>query len=443
MKKVYISLILLLTIGFVSCLEQTTTPTEVSSDATVKSMRFSAVDTLPGLAAATFLIEEGVDTGKIYNVDSILYGTRVDSVIPIFTFNATPSSAILYTHNDTISLSVSDTVDFSHNPTRLQVIASDNETEKWYHIYVNVHQVDPDLFVWERMANGVYPTTGAEHKVLRLGDQLCLFVNNGLTNSVYTSARGTIWTRSDVTGLPTMCQVRNMIVADETLYYVADKTVYTSTNASAWQATEHAAASFQFVNLLFEYNDSIWAIVEQGENYHLATSKQGAEWRVHEPLPANFPISDYAALTFESISGRPRAMVMGGFAANGESLNTRWNVELTHDRGYVWTNFSIEQPNFESLTGVDVVSYDNRLYLFGGVDANNQIGEYAILESIDEGLNWFVPDSAHNYLPDTYTLRTKPSVAVGSDNALYIVGGQSRTQIFSDVFRGKLNSIDW
>ncbi len=442
MKKIYILAILTISL-LASCNKESSNTVAISSDATVASLYFTAVDSMPGLAAATFVIEDGIDTGKIYNIDSIHYGTKVDKVIPVFSFNATPGAAIVYTPFDTTTLTLGDTVNFTHNPTKLQVIASDNTTEKWYNIYVHVHQVDPDLFVWEELNSNIYPTEGAECKLVVLSDIFYIFVNNGLTTHVYQSNNARDWDEVSLSGLPDDCYVRNIIPANDVLYYAIGNTLYQSSNGTDWNATDFSTADFQFVNMLFSFNDSIWAITEKGHNYHLATSKDGTEWRLHEVLPTDFPISDFAAVPFISASNRPRAMVVGGFSSSGASLNTRWNVEYTLEKGYRWTNFSIEQPSFKELTGIDIVWYNKRFYLFGGVDKDNQIGAYPILESIDEGMNWSVPDSAHNCLPSTYELRTKPSVIIDSDSAIYIAGGQSRTDIFSDIHRGRLNSIDW
>ncbi len=426
-----------------ACLDSgNNTTTTVSDDATVASMRFTANDTMPGLQAATFIIEDRVDTGLIHNIDSILFGTRIDSVIPIFAFNATPAAAIIYTPNDTTMLSVSDTIDFSQRPVYLQVVASDNIHEKWYEIQVNVHQVDPDLFTWEQLTLAIYPTEGTEQKAIELQKTFYVFVNDGISNALYSSTNARSWQKASINGLPDNCQVRNILQIGDVLYYANGETLYTSTNASDWSTL---TPNVNLVNLLFSFNNKIWGIAYDAttQAYQLATSDDATTWEIEQTLPADFPISDYAALTFTSASNRLRAMVIGGFSATGESLNTRWNVEYTEDKGYTWTNFSIEQPTFGSLTGVSVIWYNEQFYLFGGVDANNQVGEYAMLESHDEGMHWNVPDSTHNRLPDTYPLRSKSSVFVGSDNAIYIVGGQSRTQVFSDVYRGKLNSIDW
>ncbi len=443
MKHIYILLgIFLSAWTLTSCLGSGNTTTEVSSDATVASLRFTANDSMPGLAAATFIIEDRIDTGLIHNIDSIQFGTRIDKVIPIFNFNATPGAAIVYTPTDTTILSVSDTINFAQRPVYLQVVASDNMHEKWYKIEVNVHKVDPDLFDWKRMGWNIYPTEGVEQKAVELQGEYYIFLNNGIQNSLYYSRSTRGWSEVSITGLPANCQVRNILQVGDTLYYADGDMLYTSTNATEWNAT---TLDVKLVNLLFQFNDSIWGIAHNQEtnSYHLATSFNASNWQVGKQLPADFPISDYAALTFRSASNRLRAMVVGGFSSQGASLNTRWNVEYTPEKGYTWTNFSIEQPSFSSLTGASVVWYANKFYMFGGVDANNQIGEYPILESIDEGMHWNVPDSTHNCLPADYEKRTKSSVFVGSDNAIYIIGGQSRTEIFSDVYRGKLNSIDW
>lgn len=445
MKKLLTYLLPLLAAGLCSCSSNTgSTAAAVSSDATVASLKFAAQDSFPGLAKAVFIVEDRIDTGMIYNVDSLLYGTRVDSVIPNFRFNHTPGAAVVYTSKDTIALTGLDTVDFSVNPTLLHVIASDYVSDKWYKIYVNVHQVDPDLYVWERVAENVYPSEGTEQKAVWQNGGLRLFVNDGTGNRLLESANGSRWAEAALTGLPANCRVRNIIEADGRLYYGEGSTLYVSANASEWTATDFAAAGIRFVNMLYFFNDSVWAIVQDGSDaYRLATSPDGSEWRMHDVLPEDFPVSDYAALTFRSASNRQRAMIVGGFSASGEALNTRWNTEAVPAGGYNRSNFSIEQPHFRTLTGVSVVWYNRQFFLFGGTDADNQPGDYAMLESADEGMNWFVPDPAHNALPASYTPRSRQSVVVDEQNNIYIIGGQSRTESFSDVYRGRLNSIDW
>ncbi len=418
----------------------------VSSDATVKSLTFVSNSDYPTLSSTVFTVEDRLDTGLIYNVDSIQYGVPIDSVVPSFRFNATPGAVVVYTPNDTITLSGSDTVDFSVRPVYLHVIASDYVSEKWYEIQVNVHHVDPDLYAWTEVQQAVFPAAGTEQKMVFHDGALKWYVNNGYQNSLYVSTdEGRNWEEKTVNGLPSNCRVRNILVNIDNLFYCQDDNIYISNDGLTWTANDHSADAFRFVNMLCAFNDSVWAIVQQRSDsaYHFAVSYDGATWTQQSKLPNDFPISDFAVANFYSETGRERVMVVGGYTAQGEMLNTRWNIECTPAGTYRWLNFSIEQPSFSSLAGISVIWYNNQFFLFGGTTTDNALSEYTILESTNEGMHWSVPDSAHNCLPATYQPRTKQSVVVDGNFNIYVAGGQSRTEVFSDVYVGRLNSIDW
>jgi hypothetical protein len=162
-------------------------------------------------------------------------------------------------------------------------------------------------------------------------------------------------------------------------------------------------------------------------------------------LPNEFPISDFAATAFESSSERPRAMIVGGRSTNGSPLNSRWNLEYvpsTNDNAqgiYRLKDFTISQPTFHTLTGASIVEYGGHLIMFGGID-NDLKWNSNILYSDDEGMNWYVPDTACNQLPIEYESRQNQSVIV-EQTSIYLIGGQSDTTSFSDVYRGRLNSL--
>ena len=82
------------------------------------------------------------------------------------------------------------------------------------------------------------------------------------------------------------------------------------------------------------------------------------------------------------------------------------------------------------------------MQLFGGVDADMRYFGRDILLSDNEGLTWVPADTAFNRLPEAYQARQKQT-AIVRDNYIYLFGGQDRTRTYSDVYRGKLNSIDW
>jgi len=133
-------------------------------------------------------------------------------------------------------------------------------------------------------------------------------------------------------------------------------------------------------------------------------------------------------------------------AVYGRSLNTRWNLEysshIEENNGYRMREFSIDRPSFTTLTGISVIWYNNQLLMFGGVDEDMTYFGRDILISEDEGLNWVAADTAKNQLPEVYQARQKQT-AIVRDGYIYLFGGQDKTATYSDVYRGRLNSIDW
>ncbi|MBQ1622799.1 MAG: hypothetical protein II093_10160 [Selenomonas sp.] len=80
--------------------------------------------------------------------------------------------------------------------------------------------------------------------------------------------------------------------------------------------------------------------------------------------------------------------------------------------------------------------------MFGGVDDKMSYFGREILISTDEGLNWTKADSTKNQLPEAYSARQKQT-AIVRDEYIYLFGGQDANISYSDVYRGRLNSIDW
>ena len=444
MRKYLYILIGFLTILLLGC-EKNSTTNSKSSIAKLTSFSFAANDSMPGLAAAVFTIDERIDTGLVYNKDSILYGTSLERVVPKFTFQVAVGTAQLKLPDTTLVLTGSDTLNFEKLPIYLTITSTDGTTTKVYEIRPTVHQGDPDLFVWTQLTDTIngYPHDESEQRVVELKDEFILIANNGFQNSVYSSADGANWTGpSTPSGLPAACRVRQIISDGSTLYYAEATDLYTSTDAVNWTKQ---TMSYEMKTMLIYWNNLPWVLIENNGN-QLAFLHEGQLDTLALRPTEDFPVSDFASVNFNSPSGRERAMIIGGFAENGKSLNTRWNLEysthITENKGYRLREFSIDQPNFSTMTGVSVIFYNDQLMLFGGVDANQTYFGRDILVSNDEGITWTQADSAKNQLPEVYTARQKQT-AIVRNNYIYLFGGQSAQRTFCDVYRGKLNSIDW
>ena len=443
MRKYFIIIIALSAVILTGC---ETSGSSSTPSSVAKLLAFSLKnDSMPGLAKAVFTVEERLDTGLVWNQDSIQYGTRLDSVIPKFTFAATPGAAILYMPDTTVRLTGYDTLDFTVKPIYLAVRSADQSTTKVYEIRPTVHSMDPDLYTWEQLTPGIYPPNDSEQRVVETGGLFTMIVSNGFTLHAYSSSDGASWIDlGQPTGLPAGTKVRQIISDGHTLYYGQEQNIYTSTDGITWEAH---AVSFPVRTMLLYWNEHVWALVEDPDGYELATY-EGDDLVLSGLEPyGEFPVSDFATVTFQNASGRQRAMIIGGFAENGRSLNTRWNLERVHfmdgsKEEYRMEEFTIDRPSFTSLTGISVIWYNKQLLLFGGVNEEMSYFGRDILISTDEGISWTKADTAKNRLPEVYYARQKQT-AIVRNNTIYLFGGQDNTTTYSDAYKGRLNSIDW
>ena len=442
MRKFFYIIIALLPLLVVSCDSTTTVTTATSSVAKLTAFSFVANDTMPGLGAAVFTVEERLDTGLVWNKDSMLYGTSLERVVPRFTFKVAVGTARLSMPDTSLILTGYDTLNFSKQPIYLTLTSSDGTNTKVYEIRPTVHQSDPDLFVWSQLTPQIYPADESEQTVVELGGKFVMIANNGFQNAVYSSPDGAAWNTVSVSGLPNSARVRQIISDGTKLYYADGTTLYTSTDAATWTA---ATIPYTMKTMLMCWNEKVWVLVDNSGLELAYLNGTGLTLSGLRP-DGDFPVSDFAAVQFASASERARAMVIGGYAENGRSLNTRWNFEyspqIATNGGYRMSEFSIDRPTFTTLTGISVIWYNDKLMLFGGVDADMTYFGRDILISEDEGLNWVAADTAKNQLPEVYQARQKQT-AIVRNNDIYLFGGQDKTTTYSDVYKGRLNSIDW
>ncbi len=427
-----------------ACSRSTETTQVNRSLAQLKSFYFVKNDSMPGLAKAVFTVEERNDTGLVWNRDSILYGTSLKRVVPRFTFAATPDAAYL-TMNDTIHvLTGYDTLDFTKTPIYLTIRSADKSNIKTYEIRATVHQADPDLYTWTQLSAGVLGRDDCDQRVVETGNYFTMLTSNGFDLRAYRSEDGASWEDvGTMKGLPAGTKVRQIVSDGTTLYYGQDSMVYTSTDAVTWTGKK---VSHPITTLLLYWNKHVWALVQNNKKYELAYIEQDTLKLSGLQPKADFPVSDFGTVCFISSSLRERAMIIGGFAENGLALNTRWNLEysshIKENNGYRLQEYSQDRPSFQSMTGISIVYYNNQLLLFGGVDGNMTYLGRDVLVSTDEGLNWTKADTTKNRLPEAYQARQKLSTIV-RENSIFIFGGEDSEQTYSDVYRGRLNSIDW
>jgi len=435
-----------------SCLETTDT-TVLSSDASFVSLTLAKNDSVK-LAVFTLVGD------TIVNLDSLPFNTQVDSVYPTFSFKST-SGAKLYLgpNEDSVILTGNDTINFSIQPIRIRNCASDKKTySKDLFIKVNVHKVQPELYVWKNLGETLNPQSANNQKTIMRNDSMFYYLNDGSTANVYISKDGISWNSKIITGFPVNTPIDDMIQFNGKFYVTRDvNNIYSSSNGLNW--AKLAVTTFNFKSLLYVFNNKLWAVVQASDlSYHFATSTNGVNWdMLTGALPANFPVRGFASLSFATRTGKPKVLVLGGYSANDEYLKSNFSSE---DCKY-WINFSSENSigrhSLDSLApGSSIISYDNKLLLFGAVEkAGLMTGNY-YRQSIDEGLSWQVTDTTYNQIREAYVskvsgterdtimynnfpVRSFQSVVVNNSSQIFIVGGKSNTKIMLDIWTGKLN----
>ena len=420
-----------------------------SSDASVLTAYIQYNDSSPNASKAVFTINN-VDS-TIYNVDSLPYGTRLDSLYLGFTF----ASSLGYVMNDTVAESyyygtavTSKAYDLT-NPAQIKNLASDGESTRQYTIEVRVHKVETYLHVWSELKKYVTNAPAENQKAVMLKNKFYYFHNYGTHYALYTSADAANWTQQAAPAtLPPDAELRNMLVyKDEILLLYNGNELYKSADGINWQKhTLTADPDYNYQSLMFQFKNKLWAVAQHKTNksVRISSSSDGITWTLAEKRSfTNFPVRDFSVTKFKPSLGREKVIVLGGVDASGKTLNTRWSAEdvLGVDTLY-WVNLQHKTYKMDQVKQAATAYYGSKLLIIGGskptgllVDAKEQLRQ-----SIDEGLTFAVPDSTQNLMPDEYPLRTNASLIHDTaNNTLYVIGGKTNTSTLADVWKIKVN----
>ena len=439
-----------------SCLG-TTTVTTTSTDPAFVSLTFAANDSIPYISTAVFTLVDNT----IVNLDSLPYQTRIDSVTPTFKFVSTAGAILYYPggnkyKKDSAWITGTDTIDFN-KAKFVRNFASDGKTlSPKYNITVNVHQVDPEVYNWSKVTGDLNQFNATSQKTVVKSDTMFYYSNDGVSAKLNLSTNGYTWNdqSSKLSGLPVNTPLNDMILFNGKIYLTQDGVnIYSSSDGFSW--TKKAVTEFTFKSLTYVLNGKLWAVVQSNDlSYRFSSTGDGVTWGVTAgTIPDNFPVKDFAAVSYSSSTGKPKVLVSGGYSAtdNVNALKNNWSSE----DGVYWVDFSTENQSLDTLAvGGSIISYDNKLFAFG-TRRNNGNNYYKV--SIDDGLSWQRPDTLRNKLPLDLPLRNYQSVVVFKpsplkgiqtadkkdqilkSNRIFIIGGISGTTSHSDVWTGKLN----
>lgn len=421
---------------------------EIAKNCQIKSVVMSH-DSIEGLDTVKFTIDQLA--GRIFNMDSLPYGTEVEKVYCSITMaNSVAISGIEVTPSayadSTYSLSsFSDSIDFSA-PVRFVVHAYDGVTTKVYTAQINVHQVIPDSMVWSLYADPMIGLTVKEQRVIPYTyegtERYFMYVKPADSGSAYQLYQASVdepadWSQLPLTGLPADGLSLSQLTEFGGALYVAssDGTLYRSADGMNWVAMTDTPSVRTILGRVGESSrqEEVLATIAERDGSLLFYALDGAmTWTAGEEIPADFPVSGFGSLRYTSMY-HEYLQVAGGRSADNTLRNGVWS---TRD-GRSWATMAAHIP-FTPREGAMMAIYDNRFFLIGGIDSSGK-GQKDMYSSFDHGVTWALVDSME-ILPPEFAGRGFSSIYVDEANRVNLFGGRSSSGAndLNQLWRGRI-----
>lgn len=375
-------------------------------------------------------------TGEIYNSDSLLFATNVSKVVVNMNIEGVASI-----YNDATGtydyFAAEDSIDFT-SPRKFRITSTDGSYSKDYTISVNVHQVEPELMVWNRVTGAVSLNP---KKAIESGGDVYVFGTLADRTPVFTtSSVGSImpWSAyQEVNGLPKTVDFTTVHLFNGKWYALATGDLYASENAEDWSPVSQGN---DYVAIIGASDDDgyMW-LAGNGNIYRTA---DGETVEATGTLPEDFPLygistSSYALSHNKNII---RYMLVGYTDEERSDVPKVWSKLSTENDWVVYDN--ADNPySCPALDGLAVVRYDNSLYAFGGKGSvgNNEVEAFnSFYISKDNGLVWKTPEGFCQRMPEVLKGKNLSFVTfVDSDNHIWIITDDDK----AGTLKGKINRL--
>ncbi len=433
-----------------SCLGGSDTEYTVDKNCQISSFTLQH-DSVEGLNKVKFTIDQL--SGRIFNADSLPYGTEIDKVICTLAYMN--SYAIMSTTvqqeavGDTIVWDGKDSLDFS-KPVKFTITAYDGATTKKYTAQVNIHQQNPDTMEWSLYSSQITGIRMKKQKVIThpYGGVNTYFMYvrpaDGSAYRLYQSpvsdARN--WSQLSLSGLPASGVLLTQVTPYDGLLYMpaTDGILYQSADGLQWEAVANEMDIRYLLGAVKEGQkqpSALAAIVNKDNVLTFAAMNKDKVWTTGDAVPASFPLTGFGSVDFYSMY-HEYLMIAAGRDSNNELLNTTWATM----NGTTWAQLTDDElENFGKREGVMLTKYDDVYYLIGGLTEDGK-GSKDIYTSADRGITWMLQDTLI-VLPDSYIGRGFSSVQVDKDQYMLIFGGKTSqgADELNEIWRGRINRL--
>ncbi len=324
-----------------------------ASDTMISGFNIGAnEDLLANLDSVFFSIDQV--NARIFNADSLPYGTRINGLIPVITYTSA-SEVELHIPRKNMSDSIvnylehtTDTVDFSNGPVKIRIVSLDKSAERTYTLSVNVHKVKTDTLIWDRAQQSNLPSTfmvpTAQHTTATASDVYCLTSYQGRYCVAKTQNPALSWSLKEV-DFSFVPRLETFTGTDNALYIIStDNKLFRSTDGLNWEATSQTMQ-----NIYGNYGTELWGSRQDSGRWMRVSYPTGKV----EPIEDNFPVADVSQTinyTFE-MSAASQMIMTGGRLASGVVTGDTWGYD-----GTTWAKLS-NKPLPEALANAVVVPY--------------------------------------------------------------------------------------
>lgn len=381
---------------------------------------------------------------KIFNADSLPFGTNVSSLIA--EFSAVPYSKVMV---GSVEQQSGVTANNFTSPVTYSVVAQNGSNTRTYSVVVNVAKVDPKTISWQQIAPDA--GWGSFHTVVAttMGDKFYMFGSTmgsfgafSFTSNV--SNDGVAWTRTravDNNG-DSVPRVEHpaLLTFNNKLWLLGghrpgvgfefdDVTnkVWSSSDGLQWTADQPADPAERWSKRerigAVVFNNKLWVI--GGNTYpsfgntnapgaafnDVWSSSDGTNWTQVTASAAFIARTNPAVFVYDN-----KMWIAGGKDNGGNYLNEVWNSA----DGNTWTQVSVNTP-FTGRIAPQVVIHNDQMILVGGENADGAFGDMWVSEN--KGVDWTKVEAGNVMaLPNNFKPRKDFNMFV-KDGSIYIMGG--------------------
>lgn len=405
-------------------------------------------DSIDGLSDVKFTIDQV--NGRIFNKDSMPFGTMIDKFNKVVCKVTYDNSSIgvlnvlFIPHTGDSIWGTADSIDFS-KPVKMVVYPHDAVSTKTYEARLNVHQVNPDTFVWQKYADPLTATSIQDMKVVPFGDAYYMYVREYDAYYLYTMpvAEPRNPVLSNLSGFPKNPILSQIVVFEGDLYVLSEAgELFRSLDGKNWLSVTNTPLLKALIgtlpeNTVTKRESVLTGIAAEDEAFIFVTMTKSGVWQTGSNMPEAFPLSGFGdGVNYEAMY-YPRLVIAGGRTAGDQLSNEVWN---TTD-GLSWSSMTNRKAPFSPREGANISFYDDCVFLVGGINADG-VAQKDIYYSRDKGINW-KKDSLY-VMPDTYKARGFSSMMVDENNYMLLFGGKvavDDTYVLNELWRGRINRL--